>query len=452
MKKLTVNIKDLHDFYSAGGTASVRTAKGELTKIKETVKKINVDCVEVDLGTHKRKVAATHRFAHNGSEVYAKDATFIDTAGGKIPVSVKPIDKSDVYDIMIAEPHWYQDQYGVIHHNTGKSMGMISLASDYIEMGKNVLYISMEMSEEMCSKRIDANLLDITLDELDSDDLAYSTYKRKIEKIREKGTYGNLYVKAYGTGTANANNFRSLINELKLKKNFKPDVIFIDYLGICGSVRIKQFTENSYTLVKTIAEELRALAFEFNIPIWSAAQTTRGGWDSSDLSMSDVAESAGLVATCDFMLAIIETTELAEINQQMIKQLKSRYGDKYYINKFNIKVKKGNQKWIEMDPSEQRGDVAQNSLAQQMQANSKKLAPPSTVKSKIDNLIGDLQSDLTQQDLEPDKPKPVKDKPKPTPIKKSDSIKDEFSDEDTSDGGFKVRERKTVNLKNVNFS
>lgn len=233
--------------------------------------------------------------------------------------------------------------------NVGKSLGLCSLAADYLQTGKNVLYISMEMAEEVCAKRIDANLLDVTLDDIDDGKISYPEYKSKMERWRKSNVLGQLYIKQYATGGANANTFRALINELKLKKGFVPDVIIIDYLGICASARIKQYTENSYTLVKAIAEELRALAFETNTCVWSAAQTTRGGWDASDMSMSDVAESAGLVHTADFMLGIIETEELAQQGLQLIKQLKSRYGDKMINNKFTLAVKKGNQRWIEPD-------------------------------------------------------------------------------------------------------
>lgn len=233
--------------------------------------------------------------------------------------------------------------------NVGKSLGLCSLAADYLQMGKNVLYISMEMAEEVCAKRIDANLLDMTLDDIDDGKISYSEYKSKMERWRNANVLGKLYIKQYATGGANANTFRALINELKLKKGFIPDVIIIDYLGICGSCRIKVYTENSYTLVKAIAEELRALAFDTNTCVWSAAQTTRAGWNASDMTMGDVAESAGLVHTADFMLGVIETDELAAKGVQLIKQLKSRYGDKMINSIFELRVKKGNQRWCEMD-------------------------------------------------------------------------------------------------------
>ena len=233
--------------------------------------------------------------------------------------------------------------------NVGKSLGLCSLAADYLQMGHNVLYISMEMAEEVCAKRIDANLLDVSLDDIDDGCVSYAEYKGKMEKWRSSSTLGRLIIKQYPTGGANANTFRALLNELKLKKNFKPTVIIIDYLGICASCRIRQYTENSYTLVKAIAEELRALAVESETVLWTAAQVGRSAWDASDMDMSDIAESAGLPATADFMLAVIETPELAQMKQQLIKQIKSRYGDKNINNKFFMGVHKANQRWVEIE-------------------------------------------------------------------------------------------------------
>ncbi|QPB09005.1 DNA helicase [Klebsiella phage Metamorpho] len=233
--------------------------------------------------------------------------------------------------------------------NVGKSLGLCSYAADYLQMGHNVLYISMEMAEEVCAKRIDANLLDVSLDDIDDGCVSYAEYKGKMEKWRSSSTLGRLIIKQYPTGGANANTFRALLNELKLKKNFKPTVIIIDYLGICASCRIRQYTENSYTLVKAIAEELRALAVESETVLWTAAQVGRSAWDASDMDMSDIAESAGLPATADFMLAVIETPELAQMKQQLIKQIKSRYGDKNINNKFHMGVHKANQRWVEIE-------------------------------------------------------------------------------------------------------
>ncbi|WJJ59005.1 DNA primase/helicase [Klebsiella phage vB_KpnM_VPA32] len=280
--------------------------------------------------------------------------------------------------------------------NVGKSLGLCSLAADYLQMGKNVLYISMEMAEEVCAKRIDANLLDVSLDDIDDGHVSYAEYKGKMEKWRSKNTLGRLIIKQYPTGGAHANTFRALLNELKLKKNFVPDVIIIDYLGICASCRIKVYTENSYTLVKAIAEELRALAVESETVLWTAAQTTRSGWDASDISMGDVAESAGLPATADFMLAVIETEELAQQGQQLIKQIKSRYGDKNKYNKFLIGVSKGNQRWVEIaqDGMEQPNTVNEASGAQQRIAEGNRMSrieQDASARAKLDALAEDLK-------------------------------------------------------------
>ncbi len=277
--------------------------------------------------------------------------------------------------------------------NVGKSLGLCSLAADYLQTGKNVLYISMEMAEHVCSKRIDANLLDVSMDDIDNGNVSYAEYKGKMEKWRQKNTLGRLVIKQYPTGGAHANTFRALLNELKLKKNFVPDVIMIDYLGICASCRIRQYTENSYTLVKAIAEELRALAVETETVVWSAAQVGRGAWDASDMNMSDIAESAGLPATADFMLAVIETEELAQMEQQLIKQIKSRYGDKNKNNKFSVGVKKGNQRWVEI--AQEGGDkptpVSETSGGQQRVAEQNRIAKVEVSRAKLDALAEDMK-------------------------------------------------------------
>lgn len=283
--------------------------------------------------------------------------------------------------------------------NVGKSLGLCSLAADYMQVGKNVLYISMEMSEFVCAKRIDANLIDVTLDDIDDDKITYEEYKTKMDVWRANNSLGELRIKQYGTGCANADTFRNLINELKLKKGFVADVIIIDYLGICGSSRIKTYTENSYTLVKSIAEELRALAFETNTCLWSAAQTTRAAWDASDIAMSDVAESAGLIFTCDFILAVIETEEMALQGVQLLKQIKSRYGDKMKYNKIQIGVKKGNQRWIDLDSDQERGAYKYEqpkSLEEPKVAGSAKLQMPTEQPKPLSNSSVPGRSELEE--------------------------------------------------------
>jgi archaellum biogenesis ATPase FlaH len=218
----------------------------------------------------------------------------------------------------------------------GKTLAMCHFAASYLASGKNVLYITMEMAEEKIAERIDANLLNTPLDELYL--LPKESYDKKITKLKEK-TPGRFIIKEYPTSTAGAANFRHLLNELKIKKNFVPDVVFIDYLNICASSRMKQGANvNSYTYIKAIAEELRGLAVEFNVPIISATQTTRGGYDNSDVGLTDTSESFGLPATADFMVALIATDELKALNQMMVKQLKNRYADPEMYKRFVVGV------------------------------------------------------------------------------------------------------------------
>lgn len=241
--------------------------------------------------------------------------------------------------------------------NVGKSLGLVHLATDYLMQGYNVLYISMEMSEEMVGKRIDANLLDISMDDLSEGLMTEGDYMRRIAS--KKAGCGKLYVKQFPTGGANVNHFNNLLMDLKMKRGFVPQIVVVDYLGICASSRMK-FSENSYTLVKAIAEELRGWAIENNLVVWSATQTNRGGWDSLDVGLGDIAESAGLANTADFLLALMENEELAEIGQQKFKQLKSRYGDKSKNSTFLMAVVKDRQRWIDVDVQGGDGIAAAN--------------------------------------------------------------------------------------------
>ena len=207
----------------------------------------------------------------------------------------------------------------------GKSLFMCHMAANNLTEGQNVLYITLEMAEERIAERIDANLLDVPLDELML--LTKESYQSKIDRIKTK-TNGRLIIKEYPTSQASANNFRHLIQELKIKKNFTPDIVYIDYINICASARIKHGANvNSYTYIKAVAEELRGLAVENDVPIFSATQTNRSGFTSSDVGLEDTAESFGLPATADFMFAVIRTEELDALNQVLVKQLKNRYAD-----------------------------------------------------------------------------------------------------------------------------
>ena len=206
----------------------------------------------------------------------------------------------------------------------GKSLFMCHVASSYLLQGLNVLYITLEMAEERIAERIDANLLDVTMEDLH--DMPKQLYDGKMKNLREK-TQGQLIVKEYPTASAHSGHFKSLMNELALKKSFRPDVIFIDYLNICASSRFKGGNISSYFYVKAIAEELRGLAVEFDVPIFSATQTTRTGFVSSDIGLEDTSESFGLPATADFMFALISNEELEALGQMKVKQLKNRYND-----------------------------------------------------------------------------------------------------------------------------
>ena len=234
----------------------------------------------------------------------------------------------------------------------GKSLFMCHSAASNLLKGYNVLYITLEMAEERIAERIDANLLDVTLDDLKL--LPKDVYDKKIARVRGK-TNHKLIVKEYPTACAGSANFRHLLNELKIKKNFIPDIIYIDYLNICMSSRIKHGANvNSYTLIKAIAEELRGLAVEFNVPIVTATQTTRSGYSNSDVGLEDTSESFGLPATADFMFALVKQSEaMADLNQIVVKQLKNRYGDPNINSKFIIGVDRSKMRLYDVEQSAQ---------------------------------------------------------------------------------------------------
>mgnify|MGYP003624595189 FL=1 len=236
----------------------------------------------------------------------------------------------------------------------GKSLAMCHFAASNLMDSKNVLYITMEMAEEKIAERIDANLMNVPLDELIN--LPREAYNKKIEGIRAK-TPGRLIVKEYPTAGAHAGHFRHLINELKIKKSFAPDIIYIDYLNICASSRMKGLGNsiNTYSLIKSIAEELRGLAVEKDVPIFSATQTTRSGFSNSDVELTDTSESFGLPATADFMLAIISTDELQALNQVMVKQLKNRYNDPTMNKRFVVGIDRSRMRLYDVEQSAQDG-------------------------------------------------------------------------------------------------
>jgi len=234
----------------------------------------------------------------------------------------------------------------------GKSLFMCHCASSHLAMGKNVLYITMEMAEERIAERIDANLLNTPLGELEI--LPRDVYEKRLEKVKSKTT-GKLIIKEYPTASAGSANFRHLLNELRLKRKFVPDVIYIDYLNICSSSRLKQSANvNSYTYIKAIAEELRGLAVEFNVPIVSATQTTRSGFSSSDPGLEDTSESFGLPATVDLMFAMVSSEELEQLNQVMFKQLKNRYNDPNFMKRFVVGIDRSRMRLYDVEASAQQ--------------------------------------------------------------------------------------------------
>jgi replicative DNA helicase len=234
----------------------------------------------------------------------------------------------------------------------GKSLFMCHTAAACLSQGNNVLYITLEMAEERIAERIDANLLNVTMDELRT--MTKTEYDKKFSTLKSK-TQGKLIIKEYPTASASSMHFRALLNELHLKKNYVPDIIFIDYLNICSSARIKPGANvNSYSYIKAIAEELRGLAVEFNLPIVSATQTTRSGFTNSDLGLEDTSESFGLPATADFMFALITTEELEQLNQIMVKQLKNRFGDPNHYKRFVVGIDRSKMKLYDVEDSAQR--------------------------------------------------------------------------------------------------
>jgi len=233
----------------------------------------------------------------------------------------------------------------------GKSLFMCHSAAASLSQGKNVLYITLEMAEERIAERIDANLLDVDLDQIQK--LSKDMFVNKVNKIAAK-TQGKLIIKEYPTGQAHSGHFRALLNELKLKKKFTPDVVYIDYLNICSSSRMKGVggSVNTYSLIKSIAEELRGLAVEFDIPIMSATQTTRSGYSSSDPGLEDTSESFGLPATADLMLAIVSNDELSSLGQVLVKQLKNRYSDPNKNKRFVLGINRSKMKLYDVEDAE----------------------------------------------------------------------------------------------------
>ena len=239
---------------------------------------------------------------------------------------------------------------------TGKSLVMCHQAAAAMSIGKNVLYITLEMSEERIAERIDANLMDVDISNIEK--LNKSEFKSKIEKVKSK-CHGKLIIKEYPTSSAHTGHFEHLLSELKIKKSFKPDIIFVDYINICASKRYKAGSNhNSYTIIKSIAEELRGMAVMENCPIVTATQVNRSGMGDADIDLTNTSESIGLPATVDLMLALISTEDLEGMNQIMIKQLKNRYNDVSYFKKFVVGIDRSKMRLYDLDNSSQSGLVS----------------------------------------------------------------------------------------------
>ena len=243
----------------------------------------------------------------------------------------------------------------------GKSLFMCHVASSILLQGRNVLYITMEMAEERIAERIDANLLDLPIQQLSDPILTKDRYVAKIEGLRKK-TQGKLVIKEYPTASAHVGHFKALLNELSLKKGFQPDIIFVDYLNICASARYKGNIVNSYTYVKAIAEELRGLAGEYNVPVVSATQTTRSGYGNSDVELTDTSESFGLPATADLMFALISTEDMEQMGQIMVKQLKNRYNDINVFKRFVLGIDRAKMRLYDCDQSAQDNIIDAGSI------------------------------------------------------------------------------------------
>ena len=313
----------------------------------------------MDDGTEVR-VNENHLFETASGWKYAKDLCeigveeFNTVSGFSIGRVSKTGLKIPIVDINVNhENHRYYTN-GVSSHNTGvgKSLFMCHVAASSLAQNYNVLYITLEMSEEKIAERIDANLLNIKTEDLAN--LPRDTYDRKISRLKEN-IKGKLIIKEYPTASASAIHFRNLLNELALKKHFKPDIVFIDYLNICASSRLKHGSNvNSYSYIKAIAEELRGLAVEFKIPVFSATQTTRSGFSNTDPGLEDTSESFGLPATADLMFALITSEELEQLNQIMVKQLKNRYNDPTLNKRFAIGIDRSKMKLYDIEQSAQK--------------------------------------------------------------------------------------------------
>ena len=310
----------------------------------------------------KVKCNESHLFETNQGWISAKVLEqsnsyweFITKDGLRTGKVIRTNNQIPIVDINVNHPNHRYYTNGVSSHNTGvgKSLFMCHVASSVLIQGKNVLYITLEMSEEKIAERIDANLLNINIKDIET--LPKIMFESKVNAIAKK-TQGTLIIKEYPTASAHSGHFRALLNELQLKKSFRPDIVFVDYLNICASSRYKgNLSVNSYSYIKSIAEELRGLAVETNVPIVSATQTTRSGSTNSDPDLTDTSESFGLPATADLMFALISTEELEGLGQIMVKQLKNRYNDPTVNKRFVVGIDRAKMRLYDVEQNAQDG-------------------------------------------------------------------------------------------------
>ena len=315
--------------------------KNKSTKDKGAIPSILSDALSVSFDNH---------IGHDYTEDFESRYDFYHKREEKIPFDLEFFNKITKGGVSLKTLNVILAGTGV-----GKSLFMCHLAASSLNQGKNVLYITLEMAEEKIAERIDANLLNIDIQDLAK--LSKPDYEKRFKNLTTK-TNGKLIIKEYPTASASVLHFKSLLNELQLKRSFKPDIIFVDYLNICCSSRLKYGANvNTYLYVKAIAEELRGLAVEYNVPIFSATQTTRSGFTNTDPGLEDTSESFGLPATADFMFALVSTEELEKLNQIQVKQLKNRYSDPNSNKRFVIGIDRGKMKLYDVEGSAQVGLV-----------------------------------------------------------------------------------------------
>ena len=320
---------------------SIQILDGKSNQDKGAITKILEEALSVSFDTH---------IGHDFLEDFEDRYDFYHRKVERIPFDLRMMNKITKEGIPRKTLNMILAGTGV-----GKTLMMCHFASANLMEGKNVLYITLEMAEERIAERIDANLMHVQLNELEQ--LPKESYEKKLNRIRGKTT-GKLVIKEYPTASVGSGHFRHLLNELKAKKKFVPDIIYIDYLNLCISSRMKMGSNvNSYTLIKSIAEELRGLAVEYNLPIFSATQTNRTGFTNSDVGLEDTSESFGLPATADFMIAAISSEELEDMNQIMIKQLKNRYNDPATNRRFVLGIDKSRMKLYDVDNSVQTTSI-----------------------------------------------------------------------------------------------